>query len=130
MKKIVFAVVLLLLTGAFALLMSDEETTIEGTLIDSKCYLGSNGLLKGNDHMGVKDCGTLCAKKGIPVALLDAQNQVHVLFNPSTKLADHIGKSAKVTGRMDPGTKGIIATKVEVEKDGTWRKVDLGPDMM
>jgi hypothetical protein len=36
-----------------------EEVTIEGELVSSKCYL--RGGQTGNDHMGEKNCGTLCA---------------------------------------------------------------------
>ncbi|MCI0412307.1 hypothetical protein L0222_05830 [bacterium] len=130
MKKIVSFVLIVLAFSAFSLLADDKDQTFQGTLVDSKCYAGSKGMLKGNDHMGTTGCGTMCAKQGIPVALLDAKNKTHVLLVPSIKLADYVGQEAKVTGKLDSLTSGIIASKVEVQKDGKWEEVKLGADMM
>ncbi len=121
---------LLLVAGIFPVLAADKDETFEGTLVDSKCYLGSNGTLKGNDHMGTAKCGTMCAKQGIPVALVDSKNETHVILGPSIKLADYIGKPARVTGKLESNTNGIIASKVEVQKDGKWQELRLGADMM
>ncbi|MCI0414953.1 hypothetical protein L0222_19425 [bacterium] len=48
----------------------------------------------------------------------------------SPKLADYVGQEAKVTGKLDSLTSGIITSKVEVQKDGKWEEVKLGADMM
>jgi hypothetical protein len=42
---------------------AQQATTVEGTLVDAKCYLGDNMAI-GNDHGAMKACGTMCLKGG------------------------------------------------------------------
>ncbi|MCI0604475.1 hypothetical protein L0156_15890 [bacterium] len=129
MKKFISFALLLLVAGVFVAVAADKDQTFEGTLVDSKCYVSSNGQLKGNDHMGTAKCGTMCAKQGIPVALVDSKNTTHVIFGPSIKMADYIGQEARITGKLESNTGGIIPTKVEVKKNGQWEEIKLGADM-
>lgn len=97
--------------------------TIEGTLIDLKCYAA--GGFKGNEHMGVSDCGTKCAKSGIPVGLLDAKGTYNTILTPAPALADHIGQGARITGKVDAKAKTVIPDKVEVKKGNAWEEVKI-----
>ncbi|MBI1747536.1 MAG: hypothetical protein HYR55_13235 [Acidobacteria bacterium] len=99
------------------------EKSIEGTLIDVKCYLG--GGFKGNEHMGVKTCGTMCAKSGLPVAVLDSKDTVYHLMIPAPAVAEYIGMKVRVKGKVDSRSSSVTADYLEVNKDGKWERVKI-----
>ncbi len=127
MRKTMFAVLvaaaLALALGVYA---AEKEVTLEGTLVDSKCYLKDNSLT-GNDHGPVKGCGTMCLKGGTPGALLTKDKKFHAILAPSIALADYVGQTVRVRGTIHNGA--ILASKVEVNKDGKWEEVKLGAMM-
>lgn len=121
---VLIAVIPLLLSfSLFAQKKAAAAQTIGGTLVDLKCYTG--GGFKGNDHMGTPNCGTICAKSGIPVALLDAKGGVNTILGPAPALAEYIGQEARITGKLDGKSRTITPEKVEVKKSGTWKEVKL-----
>ena len=97
-------------------------TAWEGTLVDSNCYLKDNSLT-GNDHMGVKECGTACLKSGLAAGLLTKVKKYHVLIAPSLSLALYVGEQVRVSGSVH--SHAIMADKAEVRKDGKWEEVKL-----
>ena len=99
--------------------------TVQGTLVGSMCYL-QHGYTT-NDHGGMKDCGTMCLKSGVPGAVLSKDKTLHVIIAPSTALAGYVGLPVRVTGE-EHGT-SILPSKVQVEKDGKWMDVKLSPGM-
>ncbi|MGH9359142.1 MAG: hypothetical protein ACRD1O_08210 [Terriglobia bacterium] len=121
MKKVsmVIASVLVVVAAAFA---APKATVWQGTLVDSNCYLKDHALT-GNDHMGVKQCGTLCLRSGLPAGILTRAKQFHVLVAPSIALAPYVGQQVRVTGTMH--NEAIQAEKVEVQKNGKWEEVQL-----
>ncbi len=114
------AFVVALATGVSA---AEKAVTLEGTLVDSKCYLKDNSLT-GNDHGPVKECGTMCLKGGTPGGLLTKDKKFHAILAPSLVLAPHVGQTVRVSGTLHNGA--ILAEKVEVKKDGKWEEVKLG----
>jgi hypothetical protein len=112
----------MLLAGAA---VSAAPVTLEGTLVDSVCYLQHGAT--GNDHGGMKDCGTMCLKSGTPGAVLTSDKKLHVIIAPSTALADYVGMPIRVTGEEN-GT-AILASTAQVKKDGKWVDVKLGSSM-
>ncbi len=108
---------------AVGLSAAEKTVTLEGTLVDSKCYLKDNSLT-GNDHGPVKECGTMCLKGGTPGALLTKDKKFHAILAPSLVLAPHVGQTVRVHGTLHNGA--IAADKVEVNKDGKWEEVKLG----
>jgi len=102
--------------------------TLSGTLIDTRCYSMDAEANKGVDHKTasgtIKQCARMCASSGIPVALLDADGKVTILVAPSTSLAPHMGKEARLTGI--PVLNGAVRpTKLEVKKGQAWTEVNL-----
>jgi hypothetical protein len=78
MKTTALAVSGLILSAILASSALAAEKTVSGTLEDSFCYvtLGAHGA----DH---KKCATECAKKGIPVALVEkGTDNMYVLLPP------------------------------------------------
>ncbi len=127
MRKTLFlALVALVLTVAIGAYAAEKAVTLEGTLVDSKCYLKDNSLT-GNDHGPVKGCGTICLKAGSPGALLTKDKKFHAILAPSPALAPYVGQELRVHGTLHNGA--IAAEKVEVKKDGKWEEVKLGAMM-
>ncbi len=120
---VLVAAALALALGVYA---AEKEVTLEGTLVDSKCYLADNKNV-GNDHMGVKECGTICLKGGTPGALLTKDKKFHAILAPSIALAPYVGQTVRVRGTLHNGA--ILANKVEVSKNGKWEEVKLGAMM-
>jgi len=114
---------------AFAMLIAlgvsaaEKTVTLEGTLVDSKCYLKDN-TLTGNDHGPVKECGTICLKSGTPGGLLTKDKVFYAVIVPASILAPHVGKTIRAMGSVHNGS--ILAEKVEVQQDGRWEEVKLG----
>ena len=104
----------LLFFGAATLATADEkagnkDVSITGEVIDTFCYTAMGA--KGTSH---KQCGIDCAKKGIPVGLLEkGTEKIHVLLPTKDKTAlpdevvNKMGESVTVTGH--PYTKGGVA---------------------
>jgi hypothetical protein len=93
---------------AFAILLSlpsalrAESATVTGEVLDTFCFASMGA--KGESH---RPCGLECAKKGIPVGLLEEKtNQVYVLLPAKDKgslppeLIDKMGRKATVTGKV------------------------------
>jgi hypothetical protein len=117
---VLLAFVVAVAVGVYA---AEKTVTLEGTLVDSKCYLKDNSLT-GNDHGPVKECGTMCLKGGTPGALLTKDKKFHAILAPSLVLAPYVGQTIRVNGTIHNGA--ILAAKVEVNKNGKWEEVKLG----
>jgi len=117
---VLLAFVVAVAVGVYA---AEKTVTLEGTLVDSKCYLKDNSLT-GNDHGPVKQCGTMCLKGGTPAALLTKDKKFHAILAPSLVLAPYVGQTIRVSGSIHNGA--IAADKVEIQKDGKWEEVKLG----
>jgi hypothetical protein len=118
-----FVLLTFALAIAVGLSAAEKTVTLEGTLVDSKCYLADNANI-GNDHGPVKGCGTICLKGGTPGALLTKDKKFHAILAPSLVLAPYVGQTIRVNGTLHNGA--ILASKVEVNKDGKWEEVKLG----
>lgn len=98
-----------------------KQATIEGELVSSKCYLRAG--LTGNDHMGMENCGTMCAKAGNPVGLLTTKGKYYPLVVPSPQMADHVGDTMRATGTMKAGS--MVPDKLEVKEGDSWKPVEV-----
>ena len=101
---------LTLLVGRATLATADEkDVQVTGEVIDTFCYSAMGA--KGTSH---KQCGIDCAKKGIPVGLLEkGSEKIHILLpmKDKTSLPDELlskmGETVTVTGH--PYSKGGVA---------------------
>jgi len=124
----------LLFLGLFAVPMVTMagEVTVEGLLVDTRCYGMSQDNI-GQDHKGgeLKGCATACAKMGIPVALLkdgQAGGDLYVLSSPAPMVADHMAKEARLVGdEIAPGL--VIPKKLEVKSGDAWEEVQTSAMM-
>ncbi|HSP97804.1 MAG TPA: hypothetical protein VL049_11235 [Candidatus Dormibacteraeota bacterium] len=76
--------------------------TITGEVVDTFCYTAMGA--KGATH---RQCGLDCAKKGIPIGLLEnGTNKLYVLLPTKDKTAvpeaavNKMGEQATITGKM------------------------------
>ena len=87
----------------------EKDVQVTGEVIDTFCYSAMGA--KGTGH---KQCGIDCAKKGIPVGLLEkGTNKVHILLPTKDKTAlpdevvNKMGETTTITGHQY--TKGGVA---------------------
>lgn len=106
--------------------MAPKMETIEGVLVDTKCYGMMPNENAGNDHMvdvkmdgkmsKVPACAAACATMGIPVALKQG-NKTLVLAAPASQLSKHMAETVKVMGMYSKDKATFIVMKV-IPKNG------------
>jgi len=105
-----------------------KKVTLTGTLVDVACYLDDGST--GNDHMGMKKCGTECLKGGSPAGLL-VDKKLYILAFPASAFADYVGQKVMLTA-TDYGNNNIIPLTADaIDKDGKKKKINIkGKAMM
>ena len=123
----------------------EKATTVQGTLVDSKCYLSAAAMGKpkmnfGNKHkvpgkdmamMDVPSCATACANMGIPAAVVEGEvpgGKTYIIVAPASMFAEHMTKTAKITGILAENG-ALIAKKVEIKEGNNWKEIPI-PSMM
>lgn len=122
-KTQLFVLMAFAMLVAFGVSAAEKTVTLDGTLVDSKCYLKDN-TLTGNDHGPVKECGTMCLKAGTPGGLLTKDKVFYAVIAPASVLAPHVGKTVRIMGSIHNGS--VLAESVEVQQGGKWEEVKLG----
>ena len=93
MNKFVSAALGLAMAASFATAASAAQKSVTGTLEDSFCYVSMGA--HGPSH---KKCAMGCAKKGIPVALVEkGTDKIYILLPPKNDTA----LGSNVVGRME-----------------------------
>ncbi len=98
---------------------SSEEppVVVSGEIVETSCYIRSGA--KGESH---RKCAELCARSGIPLALLDESNDTLIWLaaedhrsTPTKLLEKHIARRVKITGRYAErsGARLLIIQSVE-----------------
>jgi hypothetical protein len=106
-----------LLAAMMAPLRAEQNQVWTGSLVDASCYL-TDQAQAGNDHMGMKSCGTACLKMGRPAGLVTPDKKFFILAVPSPDIAEYAGQTIRVTGKLRSGS--ILVDKLEVKKGGSW----------
>ncbi|GMQ82386.1 MAG: hypothetical protein BMS9Abin05_1837 [Rhodothermia bacterium] len=115
---------------------SSDSVTVEGKIVDSKCY-GMSQMNLEDDHtiMGgkkVPKCGTACATMGIPVGVLEggeAGGKVYLIVGPAGGYAELMAQEIKIEGEEAyPGA--IIPSKLWVKENNKWVKKAVPGTMM
>lgn len=123
MRHVRVPLLVLLAFAAAAISAGAADRTVQGTLVDSKCYLSDNSQT-GNAHGAMAECGAMCLKGGVPAAVVTRDKKFTPLIAPSTALASYVGQQVRVTGAEHSGS--ILLAKFEVNKNGRWEEVKLG----
>ena len=92
-----------------------KPVAITGTVVDTGCYMS-------HDAIGAKhtDCATMCAKNGVPLAIVDGAGKVYMPVaadhkNQNAKLLPFVEKKVKVTGTVleKGGLAGLTIKTIE-----------------
>ena len=105
---------------------AEQNQVWTGALVDASCYL-TDSTEANNDHMGMKECGTACLKMGRPAGLLTADKKFFVLMVSSPDIADYVGQTVRVTGKLRNGS--ILVDKFEVKKGTGWTTAKISTMM-
>lgn len=104
------------------------QVTIQGELIDTACFVASDGDAKGADHA---ECARTCMASGIPAAILpegkEAKDMLFLLTNPAV-LAPYAAKTIKVEGTPHPDMHAIDVQKIYVQEGADWKEVELNDE--
>jgi len=109
------ALVLALGVPAFA-----KVETVKGTLVDQGCYkadktnTGQKHTMKSGP---MDDCATMCAKMGLPVALVTTDGKVYSVTgefaaNKNEKLVPHMAHTVELTGEVTAESDGSMKIAV------------------
>jgi len=92
-----------------------KPVTITGTVIDTGCYFSHDAI--GEKHA---DCAAMCARKGVPLAIVDAAGKVYMPIaadhqNQNANLLPFVEKKVTVAGTLieKGGTAGLTIKTIE-----------------
>jgi hypothetical protein len=105
---------------------AEQNQVWTGSLVDASCYL-TDTTQTGNDHMDMKSCGTACLKMGRPAGMVTSDRKFFVLLAPSPDIAEFVGQTIRVTGKLRNGS--ILVDQLEVKKAAGWVTVKLSTMM-
>jgi hypothetical protein len=103
-----------------------KAATITGELIDTACFVTSDGDAKGKDHA---QCAQKCMVSGVPAGVMpadakDADAVVYLLTNPSV-LAPYAAQTVKVEGTLYEHKHAIDVKKLSVKDGSGWKEIPL-----
>ena len=95
---------------------AQDQITVKGEIVDLACYLSKGS--KGTRH---KACAELCAKKGMPIGVLNESGDVYLLIEdhddpgPYDAAKGLAGEQAEVTGKKftKGGVQSILVSGVK-----------------
>jgi len=97
-----------------------------GELIDTACFVASDGEAKGQDHA---ECAAKCLGSGVPAGILPegatgAAGLRFLLTNP-TVLAPHAGRTVRVEGTEHAALHAFDVKRLYVKEGPEWKEVRL-----
>jgi hypothetical protein len=102
-----------------------KPVTVTGELVDTACFVTSDGDAKGKDHAS---CATECMSSGVPAGILpegkDASSVMFLLTNPSV-LAPYAAQTIRVEGISYEGSRAIDVKKLFVKEGNGWKEIQL-----
>lgn len=103
-----------------------KPITVQGELIDTACFVTSDGDAKGKDHAA---CAQKCMASGVPAAILpegskDSDAMMFLLTNP-TVLAPYAAQTIKVEGKAFADKHAIDVQKAYVKDGDNWKEIQL-----
>lgn len=103
-----------------------KQVTIQGELIDTACFVTSDGDAKGKDHA---ECAQKCMASGVPAGILpegskDSDAMMYLLTNPQV-LAHYASQTIKVEGKAYADKHAIDVQKLYVKQGDSWKEIQL-----
>ncbi|HEY8668388.1 MAG TPA: hypothetical protein VIL86_17185 [Tepidisphaeraceae bacterium] len=106
---------------------SDEgkKVTITGELIDTACFVTSDGDAKGKDHAA---CAQKCMATGVPAGILPegkkADDMLYLLTNP-VPLAPYASRTIKVEGVAYEDKHAVDVKHLYLKDGDNWKEITL-----
>ena len=100
-----------------------EDKMVEGELVDLRCFMTRGA--QGEAHQA---CGASCAKRGLPIGVIDAKGNAYTILASSPAYADYINRPVRITGKVT--NMMLSPTKLEVKDGDQWKAVKLIKEMM
>jgi hypothetical protein len=95
--------------------LKGKAVAFKGMVVDTGCYFAHEGMEKGHAA-----CAAMCAKNGIPLAVVDESGKLYMVVandhkNPNTRLMPFVEKKVKVTGTLveKGGMSGLAIKTIE-----------------
>ena len=106
-----------------------KEVTVIGELIDTACFVASDGDAKGADHA---ECATKCMASGVPAGILpkdakDATAMLFLLTNPKP-LAAHASHTVKAVGTVHKNMHAMDVKKLYMQDGSNWKEIQLNDE--
>jgi hypothetical protein len=114
-----FCAVILMVGGYAMVARAADEKTVEGELVDMKCFAKSGA--KGEGHMG---CAKKCMAEGNPAGIL-VDGKAWTIATDSKQLADYASKTIRVTGMVNTDAQTVVPSKIEVKEGDNWKEVKI-----
>ncbi|CAN5380272.1 hypothetical protein BH09PLA1_BH09PLA1_32430 [soil metagenome] len=104
----------------------DKPVTIVGELIDTGCFVSSDGDAKGKDHA---ECASKCMASGVPAGILPegktkAADAMFLLTNPAP-FAPYAAQTIKVEGIVHGENKAIDVKHAWAKDGANWKEIEL-----
>ena len=104
---------------------ADKSVTVQGELIDTGCFVASDGDAKGKDHA---ECARKCLATGVPAGILPegkkAGEMMFLLTNPAP-FAPYAGRTIKVEGVAKPAMRAFDVKKAYAQDGAGWKEIRL-----
>lgn len=103
-----------------------KQVTVQGELIDTACFVTSDGDAKGKAHA---DCAQKCMASGVPAGILpegskNADAVMYLLTNPQV-LAPYAAQTIKVEGTAYEDKHAIDVKHLYVKEGDNWKEIQL-----
>ena len=103
----------------------DKLVTIQGELIDTGCFVTSDGIEKGKEHAA---CATKCMASGVPAGIVPdgkkAEDMMYLLTNP-IPLAPYAGQVIKIEGTAHADMHAVDVKKAYSKDGDNWKEIPL-----
>ena len=103
----------------------DKPVTIQGELIDTACFVTSDGDAKGKEHAA---CATKCMASGVPAGIVPdgkkATDMMYLLTNP-VPLAPYAGQVIKIEGTAHADMHAVDVKKAYAKDGENWKEIQL-----
>jgi hypothetical protein len=115
MRKLVLAVVALMMLGTVSFARPKTSRTYTGEIMDATCAKVGNhdAGYKLTNTSTPKDCTLACVKAGAKFVLHNATSKVTYELDNQDKARDFAGQKVKVIGTYDAADKTIHVEKIE-----------------
>ena len=122
MRKVLAAAVAATFVVTLGASLFAKEMTVKGQVVDQTCYMKDKAN-NGADHGDMKDCASVCAKKGAPLAILTEDGKLYTITgglaaDKNAKLVPHVSHTVEITGDVseNDGKMSIAADKLTMLK--------------